>query len=70
MPSIYGTMNTAKMALITHQLSLEVTGQNISNVNNPNFTRQEVQLEAAFPIKPGGSPGLIGTGVRRFSHPA
>ncbi|MBI4829601.1 MAG: flagellar hook-associated protein FlgK [Nitrospinae bacterium] len=64
MPSIYGTMNTAKMALITHQLSLEVTGQNISNVNNPNFTRQEVQLEAAFPIKPGGSPGLIGTGVR------
>ncbi len=67
MPNIYGAMNTAKMALITHQLSLEVTGQNISNVNNPNFTRQEVQLEAAFPIKPGGSPGLIGTGVRATS---
>ncbi|MBI5816296.1 MAG: flagellar hook-associated protein FlgK [Nitrospinae bacterium] len=62
--SIYGTMNTAKMALITHQLSLEVTGQNISNVNNPNYTKQEVTLEAAFPIKPGGSPGMIGTGVR------
>lgn len=61
---IYGAMNTAKMALLTHQMALEVTGQNISNVNNPNFTRQELLLESAFPVQPGGSPGLIGTGVR------
>lgn len=67
MPNIYGAMNTAKMSLLTHQLALEVTGQNISNVNNPNFTRQELNLEAAFPIQPGGSPGLIGTGVRATS---
>lgn len=67
MPNIYGVMNTAKMSMATHQLSLEVTGQNISNVNNPNFTRQEVTLESAFPIQPGGSPGMIGTGVRATS---
>lgn len=67
MPNIYGTLNTAKMSMATHQLSLEVTGQNISNVNNPNYTRQEVTLESAFPIQPGGSPGMIGTGVRATS---
>lgn len=67
MPNIYGTLNTAKMSMVTHQLSLEVTGQNISNVNNPNYTRQEVTLESAFPILPGGSPGMIGTGVRATS---
>lgn len=67
MPNIYGIMNTASMAMATHQLTLEVTGQNISNVNNTNYTRQEATLEAAFPIQPGGSPGLIGTGVRATS---
>lgn len=67
MPNIYGVMNTAKMSMATHQLSLEVTSQNISNVNNPNFTRQEATLESAFPIQPGGSPGMIGTGVRATS---
>jgi flagellar hook-associated protein 1 FlgK len=55
------------MSMATHQLSLEVTGQNISNVNNPNYTRQEVTLESAFPIQPGGTPGMIGTGVRATS---
>lgn len=67
MPNIYGVMNTAATSMATHQLSLEVTGQNISNVNNTNYTRQEVTLEASFPIQPGGSPGLIGTGVRATS---
>ncbi|VAX16876.1 Flagellar hook-associated protein FlgK [hydrothermal vent metagenome] len=62
--SIYGAMNTAKMALVTQQTALQITGQNMANVNNPNFTRQEVLLEAAFPIKQAGSPGMIGTGVR------
>ena len=50
MPNIYGTLNTAKMSMATHQLSLDVTGQNISNVNNPNYTRQEGTLVSAFPI--------------------
>jgi flagellar hook-associated protein 1 FlgK len=67
MPNIYGILNTASMSMATHQIALEVTGQNISNVNNPNFTRQEVTLESAFPIQPGGTPGLIGTGVRATS---
>ena len=67
MPNIYGTLNTAKMSLLTHQIALDVAGQNISNVNNPDFTRQELNLESAFPIQPGGSPGMIGTGVRATS---
>jgi len=67
MPNIYGLLNTAATSMATHQIALEVTGQNISNVNNPNYTRQEVTLESAFPIQPGGTPGMIGTGVRATS---
>ncbi|MGK7345391.1 MAG: flagellar hook-associated protein FlgK [Candidatus Nitrospinota bacterium M3_3B_026] len=67
MPNVYGALNIAKMSLLTHQIALDVTGQNISNVNNPDFTRQQLQLEAAFPIQPGGVPGMIGTGVRATS---
>lgn len=64
---IYGAMNVAKVSLLTNQLSLSVTANNISNVNNPNYTRQAVNLEASFPIQPAGSPGLIGMGVRATS---
>ncbi len=65
MAGISGAMNIAKQALLTYQLSLEVTGQNIANVNNPNFTRQEVLLESAFPVKgAAGAPGMVGTGIR------
>lgn len=65
--TIYGAMNTAKVSLLTHQLSLDVTANNIANVNNPDYTRQAVNLEAAFPLRAGGSPGLIGMGVRATS---
>ncbi len=62
--SIYSALNMAKMGLMTHQIAIEVTGQNISNVNNKNFTRQELMLEASAPVRYGASPGYIGTGVR------
>ncbi|MBF0170575.1 MAG: flagellar hook-associated protein FlgK [Nitrospinae bacterium] len=63
MAGIYMAMNTAKLGLMAHQIALEVTGQNLANVNNPNYTRQELSIEAAQPVSYGGSPGMIGAGV-------
>ncbi len=63
MAGIYMAMNTAKLGLMAHQIALEVTGQNLANVNNPNYTRQELTIEAAQPVSYGGSPGMIGAGV-------
>lgn len=55
-------MNTAKWALLAQQTALEITGQNIANVNNPDYNRQEVFLEAQTPVNEGRY--FIGTGVR------
>jgi flagellar hook-associated protein 1 len=47
-------------ALMTQQLSLSVTGQNISNVNTPGYSRQRVNLESKVIDT---AEGPIGTGV-------
>ncbi len=59
--NIYGAMNTAKWALLTHQAAIEVTGQNIANVSNPDYTKQDIQLQASHPISFGNH--MIGSGV-------
>jgi flagellar hook-associated protein 1 FlgK len=63
MAGIYMAMNTAKLGLLANQIALSVTGQNLANVNNPNYTRQELSMQAAEPVSYGGSPGMIGAGV-------
>ena len=60
--NIYSAMNTAKWALLTHQTAIEVTGNNIANVNNPNYNRQEVFLETSYPVNIGRM--VLGTGVQ------
>lgn len=70
--NIYGAMNTAKWALLSQQTAIEVTGQNISNVNNPSYNKQDVVLQAQMPVNHGNH--FIGTGVtvasvmRRFDR--
>lgn len=54
--------DVAKSALFTAQQALTVTGHNISNVNTPGFSRQEVILTEERPVD--GSPGQVGTGVK------
>lgn len=56
-----GLLDVAKSALFTAQQALTVTGHNISNVNTPGFSRQEVILTEARPVD--GRPGQVGTGV-------
>lgn len=60
--SIFGIMNTAKTALLTQQLAIEVTGQNIANVQTEGFSRQSVVLDTSTPRTTG--IGQVGTGVR------
>jgi flagellar hook-associated protein 1 len=56
-----GLLDIAKTALFTARQALTVTAHNISNVNTPGFSRQEVILTEGQPIQ--GRPGQVGTGV-------
>jgi flagellar hook-associated protein 1 FlgK len=56
--SLLNIMNIGKTALFANQAALNVTGHNISNVNTPGYTRQEVILEVATPA--ANSAGYLG----------
>ena len=53
---ITSILNTAKVTLLAQQLAIEVTGQNIANVQTQGYSRQEVNFEAVI-------PSSLGTGV-------
>jgi flagellar hook-associated protein 1 FlgK len=59
--SIWSTLNIAKGALATAQMSVQVTSHNIANVDTEGYSRQEAVLEEATP-KPS-AVGLMGDGV-------
>jgi flagellar hook-associated protein 1 len=58
----FSILNTAKLGLLSQQLAIEVTGQNIANVQTEGYSRQEVNFESTNPRN--FSLGQIGTGVR------
>ena len=64
--STFSGLNTATTALWAQRRGLDVTGQNIANVNTDGYSRQRVDLEAisgsAVPAFHSTSPG-IGQGV-------
>lgn len=60
---IFG-IEIAKTALFSNQRGIDVTGQNIANVNNEDYHKQRVVLEATSPLFPLGFPG--GTGARQI----
>src|ERR1700693_2874494 len=60
--SLNGALNIGGSALSTAQAALQVTGNNISNVGNPNYSR-EVGILSDTPEEQL-TPGMfIGTGV-------
>jgi len=64
--NIFSTLSSAKLGLLAQQLAIEVTGQNVANVETEGYSRQDVSFEANTPrghIKYGGLH-QIGTGVR------
>jgi flagellar hook-associated protein 1 FlgK len=62
MTNIYGVLNTARSSILTQQTGIEVTGQNLANVNTVGYSRQLIGMEASSPVM--ASNALIGTGVR------
>lgn len=53
---LFGTLGLAARSLQTQQLGLEVTGQNLANVNNPAYARQRLQITTS-----GTIPTAIGS---------
>ncbi|MGD8702135.1 MAG: flagellar hook-associated protein FlgK [Desulfosarcina sp.] len=59
---IYGMFNVAKTALITQQKALDITANNIANVNTEGYSRQRLNMEQNEPVRYEG--GTLSTGVR------
>jgi len=57
--STFSGINIALSALFAYQRGLDVTGQNVANVNTPGYHRQSVVLGA----RAGEVPGPMGTGL-------
>src|SRR5882724_12032825 len=57
--SIFAPLSIARQALLAQQRALQVTGQNIANVNTPGYSRQSAVLTN---IAPQGD--AVGGGVR------
>ncbi len=52
MSDLLGSLSMASRALAAQQAGLDVTGQNIANVNTPGYTRRTVDLAASPPVDP------------------
>jgi len=68
MSSIYGILQTGKNAVLAQQKGIEVTGQNISNVNTPGYTRRRLILKQGVAIPSSAGPigaGVVAKGVER-----
>ena len=56
--SIFAPLSIGRLALLVQQRALQVTGQNIANVNTPGYSRQRAILIA---VPPAGD--MLGGGV-------
>jgi flagellar hook-associated protein 1 FlgK len=66
--SVTGLFDIARSGVMTSKMGLEVTGNNIANVNTPSYSRQEVVLQVANPAFSIAGPagrGVNVTDVRR-----
>jgi flagellar hook-associated protein 1 FlgK len=59
--SILSTLSIGAQSLKAQQLAIQTTGHNLANVATPGFSRQRVELVAAFPSFAGGV--VLGQGV-------
>ena len=61
MTHLFGVLSTGASALLMQQRAINVTGNNIANVNTPGYSRQKLNLETAVPVQ--SSLGLMSFGV-------
>jgi flagellar hook-associated protein 1 FlgK len=62
MTNVYGMLEVGRTSLLVQQKAMDVTSNNISNVNTPGYSRQRLNMEQNEPIRYQG--GQLGTGVR------
>src|SRR5436190_13882297 len=65
MLGLFSTLNLGARSLQTQQTGVEITGQNLANVNNPAYARQRVNIETSFTINTAIGP--FGTGAQVVS---
>ncbi|WP_297712206.1 flagellar hook-associated protein FlgK [Clostridium sp.] len=69
MAGLLGTLNTAKSGMNVSQVAIQTTSHNISNINTPGYSRQQVKQTASSAYSTPGSnmsfsAGQIGTGAQ------
>ena len=68
MSGLFATLGTAKSGMMAQQGAITVTSHNLSNVNTPGYSRQQVSLKTNTPysnpsFNSSTQPGQVGTGV-------
>ncbi len=63
MLGLFGTLNLASQSLQTQMTEIEVTGQNLANVNTTGYTRQTADVETSPDIQTGIGPEGTGAEV-------
>jgi flagellar hook-associated protein 1 FlgK len=66
MTNIYGLLNIGQSALLTQQKAIDITGNNIANVNTPGYSRQRLVIRQNSPIRVDGQ--TMSTGVSADSR--
>lgn len=70
MPNLFGLMNIGQSALLTQQKAIDITGNNIANVNTPGYSRQRLVVKQGSPIRVDGMTMSTGVtsdpGIQRF----
>ena len=61
MSSLNGILNTASNAVTAYQAAISVTGQNIANADNDDYSIQSAELSTTSTVTSGGN--IYGTGV-------
>ena len=62
--STFAGFTTATLALAASQRALDVTGQNISNINTSGYTRQRLDLASISPTGHGYCMSMNGSRMR------
>src|ERR1044071_3336523 len=74
--STFSGLNTALSALYAQRRALDITGQNVANVNTEGYSRQRVELSpvenvtepARYSVSSGVGDGVRITGVTRLHN--
>ena len=63
MSGLLGTLDMGQRALQAQMKGLELTGHNLANVNNPNYSRQRIEVSSTYQVDAGMDSRGTGVGV-------